>query len=215
MFDRILFISFLVASGPYLFGPIRKMIGVNKYMIEPLKCDQENNERYFRNLEKARFGHQPARLLQKICRQVSVISCDDAESICRSVGVGVPQAGGGGEMASGGQSRSDGSVRSSPRGDFQMSIPELWLRARARAGSNPIVVPGVNEPSEPFDTPHRVDLKVNFDDRDEQWRTDRAVHWCRFRTNQRWFRRIYQMKGIARFEFEDANEAMLFKLAHG
>ena len=96
-----------------------------------------------------------------------------------------------------------------------MSIPELWLRAQARAVSNPIVVPGVNEPSEPFDTPHKVDLNVNFDDINEQWREDRAEQWCRFRTNHRWFRRILQMDSIARFEFEDVNESLLFKLAHG
>ncbi len=41
-----------------------------------------------------------------------------------------------------------------------------------------------------------------------------AELWCRYNTRRRWFRRILTDIGISRFEFEDLNEATMFRLAN-
>lgn len=70
----------------------------------------------------------------------------------------------------------------------------------------------MNPPSPPFATPHHVDLTIDFDDMaDDQRRLD-AENWCCHVTQHRWFRRILTRYGIARFEFDDGNEALMFDL---
>lgn len=70
----------------------------------------------------------------------------------------------------------------------------------------------MNSPSSPFAAPYRVDLIVNFNDQADDQRRIKAENWCCHRTKHRWFRRVLTRQGIARFEFDDQQEAALFRL---
>ena len=72
----------------------------------------------------------------------------------------------------------------------------------------------MNKPSEPFITPHHVDLHINFDEEADDRRRTLAEDWCCYRTVHRWFRRVFTELGIVRFEFDDKDEAATFKLFH-
>jgi hypothetical protein len=55
-------------------------------------------------------------------------------------------------------------------------------------------------------------MNINFDNMaDDQRRLD-AENWCCHITRHRWFRRTLTRHGIARFEFDDDHEALMFKL---
>lgn len=70
----------------------------------------------------------------------------------------------------------------------------------------------MNPPCAPFSAPYHVDLTIDFDDMaDDQRRLD-AENWCRHSTKHRWFRRILTRYGVARFEFDDDKEALMFHL---
>jgi hypothetical protein len=60
-----------------------------------------------------------------------------------------------------------------------------------------------------------VDLTINFDDADDDYRRVRAEQWCLLYAEGKWLRRIPRDAGIARFEFELERDAVLFKLTHG
>lgn len=70
----------------------------------------------------------------------------------------------------------------------------------------------MNPPSAPFAAPYLVDLVIDFDDMADDQRRIGAENWCCHRTQHRWFRRILTRHGIARFEFDDQQEAALFRL---
>lgn len=74
----------------------------------------------------------------------------------------------------------------------------------------------MNKPSTPgtFAAPYRIEIVVNFDDRDDDYRRIVAEQWCCHRTRQRWFRRVLTERGIVVFEFEDKVEATLFRVFH-
>lgn len=95
-----------------------------------------------------------------------------------------------------------------------MTVREMVERAVAMAAAQKRVVEGVNDPSAPFDAPYKIDLKINFDSFEDDQRKVAAEHWCCRNTRHRWFRRIFDDIGIARFEFEDLKEATMFWLAH-
>lgn len=70
----------------------------------------------------------------------------------------------------------------------------------------------MNPPSAPFAAPYHVDLTIDFDDMADDQRRLNAENWCCHVTQHRWFRRVLTRHGIARFEFHDGNEALLFHL---
>jgi hypothetical protein len=74
----------------------------------------------------------------------------------------------------------------------------------------------VNAPSTPgtFVAPYRIEIAIDFDDRDDDYRRIMAENWCCHHTRRRWFRRVLTERGIVVFEFEDAVEAVVFKLAN-
>ena len=72
----------------------------------------------------------------------------------------------------------------------------------------------MNDPSPPFETFYRIDLDIDFNRRCDDERKVAAELWCCYNTRHRWFRRILSDIGIARFEFEDVNEATMFWLAN-
>jgi hypothetical protein len=95
-----------------------------------------------------------------------------------------------------------------------MTAPEIMAQVRKQVATQKRVVAGVNEPSPPFETLYRIDLDIDFNRyRDDQRRVAAEV-WCCHSTRHRWFRRILTDIGIARFEFEDLNEATMFRLAN-
>jgi hypothetical protein len=65
-----------------------------------------------------------------------------------------------------------------------------------------------------FETPYRIDLDIDFNRYRDDRRRVAAESWCCYNTRQRWFRRILSDIGIARFEFEDLNEATMFWLTN-
>lgn len=70
-------------------------------------------------------------------------------------------------------------------------------------------------PVPPFIAPYKVVLIINLDDRaDDQRRID-AEHWCCVETKGRWFRAVDKRYGNVSFEFEDQQEATLFRLFNG
>jgi hypothetical protein len=95
-----------------------------------------------------------------------------------------------------------------------MTLPEMLAQVRAQVAAQKRVVAGVNEPSPPFETTYRIDLDIDFNRRSDDQRKVAAEIWCCHNTRQRWFRRILTDIGIARFEFEDLNEATMFRLAN-
>lgn len=70
----------------------------------------------------------------------------------------------------------------------------------------------MNPPCAPFAAPYHVDLTIDFDDMTDDERRIEAENWCCRLTQHRWFRRILTRHGIARFEFDDQQEAALFRL---
>ena len=60
-----------------------------------------------------------------------------------------------------------------------------------------------------------VDLIIDFNDADDDYRRVRAEQWCVLHAEGKWLRRIPRDAGIARFEFESVRDAALFKLWHG
>lgn len=72
----------------------------------------------------------------------------------------------------------------------------------------------MNTPSPPFNAPYRIDLAINFDDQIDDQRRIVAETWCCHHTQSKWFRRVLTRLGIARFEFDDLNDATMFWLAN-
>jgi hypothetical protein len=95
-----------------------------------------------------------------------------------------------------------------------MTVPEIMAQALAQVAAQKRVVAGVNEPSPPFEAVYRIDLDMAFNRRSDDERRVSAELWCCQNTPGRWFRRILTDVGIARFEFEDVNEATMFWLAN-
>jgi len=60
-----------------------------------------------------------------------------------------------------------------------------------------------------------VNLPINFNDPDDDYRRVRAEHWCCLYSRGRWLRSIPRDMAVARFAFEDGHDAVLFKLHHG
>jgi hypothetical protein len=59
-----------------------------------------------------------------------------------------------------------------------------------------------------------VDLTINFDVADDDYRRVRGEQWCGLYAEGKWWRRIPRDLGAARFEFELERDAVLFKLSH-
>jgi hypothetical protein len=95
-----------------------------------------------------------------------------------------------------------------------MTMREMLANAMASVVAQKQVVEGVNEPSAPFDALYRIDLKINFRSFDDDQHRIAAEHWCCRNTRGRWFRRVLTEVGVARFEFENLNEAIMFRLAN-
>ncbi|MDR3507623.1 MAG: hypothetical protein P4L64_06970 [Caulobacteraceae bacterium] len=72
----------------------------------------------------------------------------------------------------------------------------------------------MSEPSPLFEALHRIDLDIEFNRYCGDERRVAAELWCCYNTQHRWFRRTPTDFGIARFEFEEPNEAPVFRLAH-
>jgi hypothetical protein len=62
----------------------------------------------------------------------------------------------------------------------------------------------MSAPAKPGDfTPAAtVDLTIDFDDADDDYRRIRAEQWCVLYADGKWLRRTWRDAGIARFEFE-------------
>jgi phosphoribosylaminoimidazole carboxylase (NCAIR synthetase) len=73
----------------------------------------------------------------------------------------------------------------------------------------------MNKPSAPgtFTAPYKVEMEINFDDQADDHRRIVAELWCCYYTEKRWFRRVLTRHGVVIFEFEDIEEATLFRLS--
>lgn len=73
---------------------------------------------------------------------------------------------------------------------------------------------GPNEPSDPatFPAPHIIKMSIDLDDEIDDQRRIEGEHWCLENTRQRWSRRTDKRLGEVRFEFEDDNDAIMFRL---
>lgn len=74
--------------------------------------------------------------------------------------------------------------------------------------------PKLKTPVAPFNAPYKVDLIINFNSAIDDQRRIAAENWCMHNIKGAWFRRVLTRIGVARFEFEDAQEAALFRTFH-
>ena len=69
-------------------------------------------------------------------------------------------------------------------------------------------------PVPPFDTPHSIELQINFDDATDDRRRIVAEWWCCDHAIGHWFRSVNKLTGTVRFSFEDDKDAIQFWLAN-